>query len=146
MSDRAPRSVSPGVTRSMRANRSRDTKPELALRKILHSRGLRYRVDHAPIHGVRRRADVVFTRLRIAVFVDGCFWHGCPEHATVPKSNADYWVPKLQRNIERDRETDAVLMSQGWSVLRIWEHVPSAEAADRVAAEAVRRRLENDGD
>jgi DNA mismatch endonuclease (patch repair protein) len=118
----------------------------LALRKILHSRGLRYRVDHAPIPGVRRRADVVFTRLRIAVFVDGCFWHGCPEHATVPKSNADYWVPKLQRNIERDRETDAVLMSHGWSVLRIWEHVPSAEAADRVAAEVIRRRLENDGD
>lgn len=146
MIDRAPRSVSPGVTRSMRANRSRDTKPELALRKILHSRGLRYRVDHAPMPGLRRRADVVFTRLRIAVFVDGCFWHGCPEHATVPRSNADYWVPKLQRNIERDRETDAVLLSRGWSVIRIWEHVPSEEAADRVVAEVVRRRLENDGD
>ncbi len=144
MSDRAPRSVSPGVTRSMRANRRRDTKPELALRKILHSRGMRYRVDHAPIPGLRRRADVVFTRSRIAVFVDGCFWHGCPEHATVPKSNADYWVPKLQRNIERDRETDAVLMSHGWSVLRIWEHVPSVEAADRVEAEVIRRRLEKD--
>jgi DNA mismatch endonuclease (patch repair protein) len=146
MSDRAPRSVSPGVTRSMRANRSRDTKPELALRKILHSRGLRYRVDHAPMPGLRRRADVVFTRLRIAVFVDGCFWHGCPEHATVPRSNADYWVPKLQRNIERDRETDTVLLSHGWSVIRIWEHVPSEEAADRVVAEVVRRRLENNGD
>lgn len=126
----------------MRANKSRDTQPELALRRILHLRGMRYRVDHAPIPGLRRRADVVFTRLRIAVFVDGCFWHGCPEHATVPRTNTDYWTPKLQRNIERDRDTDAILMLHRWSVLRIWEHVPSTAAADRVVAEVIRRRLE----
>ena len=93
---------SDGVACSMRANRRRDTSPELALRRILHARGLRYRVDFAPLPTMRRRrADIVFTRQRLAVFVDGCFWHGCPEHATFPQRNADYWLPKLARNRER---------------------------------------------
>ena len=118
----------------MRGNRRRDTAPELAVRRLLHAAGLRYRVDFAPIGG-RRRADIVFSRRRVAVFIDGCFWHGCPLHATVPKSNTDYWIPKLERNVERDRETDSLLIEAGWCVLRYWEHEePSAIAAAVAAA------------
>jgi DNA mismatch endonuclease (patch repair protein) len=123
----------------MRSNRRRDTHPELALRRLLHARGLRYRVD-ALVRTARRlvRPDVVFTRRRLAVFVDGCFWHQCPEHGTRPKDPTGYWTPKLQRNVERDAQTTEALEAEGWSVLRIWEHVPAAEAAmivvDRLAA------------
>ncbi len=125
----------------MKANRARDTSPELAVRRLLHAIGLRYRVDYPPLGG-RRRADIVFTRQRIAVFIDGCFWHGCPEHATLPKANADYWLPKLQRNIVRDRETDELLRDSGWTVLRFWEHEASADVA-RAIADAVRTRVES---
>lgn len=106
----------------MLSNRRRDTKPELAVRRALHSAGFRYRVDHRPSLELRTRADIVFTRQRIAVFIDGCFWHGCPVHATLPKRNSDYWVPKLQRNVERDLETTSRLETLGWVVLRFWEH------------------------
>lgn len=109
-------------------NRRRDTKPELAVRSLIHRAGLRYRVDFAPLGG-RRRADIVFSRLRIAVFIDGCFWHSCPTHGTVPASNSDYWIPKLARNMARDRETDALLATAGWTVLRIWEHIAPVDAA-----------------
>jgi DNA mismatch endonuclease (patch repair protein) len=117
----------------MRGNRRRDTGPELALRKLLHAQGLRYRVD-APIRTARRlvRPDVVFTRRKLAVFVDGCFWHQCPEHGTRPKDPTGYWTPKLQRNVERDLETTAALQDEGWIVLRIWEHVPALDAASAV--------------
>lgn len=117
----------------MLANRRRDTSPELAVRRLIHAAGLRYRVDFAPLGG-RRRADIVFTRRRIAVFIDGCFWHGCPEHATYPKRNSDYWLPKLERNIERDRETDLLLSGAGWTVLRFWEHESPGSVANRIAA------------
>jgi DNA mismatch endonuclease, patch repair protein len=110
----------------------RDTKPELALRRELWRRGLRYRVDVAPIRGQRRRADLVFTRSKVAVYVDGCFWHSCPVHATLPKSNREWWVAKLAANVERDRDTDARLQDAGWVVVRVWEHEAVAEAADRV--------------
>lgn len=124
----------------MQANRSRDTSPELAVRRLLHAAGLRYRVDYAPLGG-RRRADIVFTRQRIAVFIDGCFWHGCPEHASYPRANADYWLPKLRRNAERDRETDALLVGAEWTVLRFWEHESASVAAADIArrVEAARR-------
>ncbi|WP_144783761.1 very short patch repair endonuclease [Microbacterium sp. BH-3-3-3] len=105
----------------MVAHRRRDTYPKLAVRRNLHALGLRYRADFAPLGG-RRRANIVFTRQRTAVFIDGCFWHGCPDHATIPKSNTAYWVPKLRRNIERDRETVSSLRAAGWTVLRYWEH------------------------
>ncbi|MFC4827599.1 very short patch repair endonuclease [Agromyces aurantiacus] len=123
---------SDGVRKSMVANRRRDSGPELLVRKRLFAAGLRYRVDYAPLGG-RRRADIVFTRRRVAVFIDGCFWHGCPVHATIPKRNTDYWAPKLLRNIERDRETDRALHSAGWTVLRYWEH----EDVDAVAASVI---------
>ncbi|MDP8942666.1 MAG: very short patch repair endonuclease [Actinomycetota bacterium] len=116
-----------------RANRRRDTSPERALRSELHHRGLRFRVDHpVPTPARRIRADIAFARARIAVFVDGCFWHSCPEHGTMPKGNAAYWARKLTENIERDRRTNAALTEAGWTALRIWEHVPAEEAADMI--------------
>jgi len=129
---RVPIPSSPDVSARMSRQRRRDTEPELLLRRELHRRGMRFRVD-APIPGLpRRRADVVFTRARIAVFVDGCFWHGCPEHATQPASNAQWWATKLTRNVERDRETDEHLRATGWTVLRFWEHADMAAASAAV--------------
>ena len=113
------------------------------MRYVLHARGYRYRVDYAPLKGFKRRADVVFTRPKIAIFVDGCFWHGCPTHATLPKSNAEYWLPKLARNIERDRDTDAVLAASGWTVLRFWEHDPPDVMVEAVIAEIGRHPRRN---
>jgi DNA mismatch endonuclease (patch repair protein) len=119
------------VSAVMRGNKKRDTRPELALRRALHARGLRYRVDYALGFG-RRRADIAFTRRRVVVFVDGCFWHCCPEHGTTPRANVAYWEPKLRRNVERDHETDARLRETGWSVVRIWEHEPVSKAVERI--------------
>jgi DNA mismatch endonuclease (patch repair protein) len=117
----------------------RDTKVELAVRRAVWWRGLRYTVDVAPLPGSRRRADLVFTKARVAVFVDGCFWHGCPIHATAPKSNAAWWEEKLATNVRRDRDTDARLADAGWLAVRVWEHEDPDEAADRIEG-AVRAR------
>ena len=124
----------------MQGNRSRDTAPELAIRRLLHAMGLRYRVATRPLAGVRRTADIVFGPAHVAVFVDGCFWHGCPEHSSVPKTNTDYWQPKLQRNAERDRETDRLLTASGWLAIRVWEHEDPGKAARRIARAVARRR------
>lgn len=129
----------PAVRRSMQGNRRRDTKPEVAVRRLVHAAGLRYRVDFKPLKLLNRRADMVFPRLKIAVFVDGCFWHGCPKHHTVAESNAVYWAEKVRRNQQRDRHTDQVLESDGWVVLRAWEHEPPEDVAERVI-DAVRAR------
>lgn len=129
--------VSTDAARSvMRANVRRDTRPELAVRRLLHAAGLRYRVD-VPLLASdrRRRADIVFTRRRVAIFIDGCFWHGCPAHFVAPRSNADYWGPKIARNRERDFETTARLEAEGWLVLRFWEHeAPQSVAVEIIAA------------
>lgn len=126
---------SPATSKVMRGNRRRDTVPELALRSELHRRGRRFRVDHpVPASGVRARPDIVFPRQRIAVYVDGCFWHRCPTHGTEPRANSDYWKPKLDANVARDRRVTEVLCAAGWRVLRIWAHVPPAEAARIVEA------------
>ncbi|UXF67771.1 very short patch repair endonuclease [Rhodococcus qingshengii] len=122
----------PATSARMSAQRRRDTKPEIALRRELHRRGLRYFVDRAPVKGVRRRADLVFPRRNVAVFVDGCFWHSCPQHATFPKNNAQWWTDKLAANVVRDRDTDARLAEQGWTVIRVWEHEDPLVAAERV--------------
>jgi DNA mismatch endonuclease (patch repair protein) len=111
---------------------TRNTAPELALRRELHRRGLRYRIAYRPLPGLRTTADIVFTRQRLAVYVDGCFWHSCPEHATTPASNRDWWIEKLRRNRERDREIDETLSRNGWRVVRIWEHEEMAAAAEKV--------------
>jgi len=131
----------------MRGNRRRDTSPELAVRRIVFAEGLRYRVDFAPGVNKRRRADLVFTRLRLVFFIDGCFWHGCELHSKPPKTNSDYWGPKLGGNMERDRETDRQLRDAGWAVYRYWEHDgPAYIAANiirvvRVAADAAAEAL-----
>ncbi|MGN0039706.1 MULTISPECIES: very short patch repair endonuclease [unclassified Rhodococcus (in: high G+C Gram-positive bacteria)] len=117
----------------MSRQRRRDTAPEVALRRELHRRGLRFYVDRAPLPGVRRRADLVFPRRRVAVYVDGCFWHRCPLHATDPKNNAEWWADKLAGNVERDRDTDSRLAAAGWTVIRVWEHEDPITAATRVA-------------
>lgn len=125
----------------MRSNRRRDTKPELKIRRRLHASGFRYRVDFRLESDLRVNADIVFTRARVAVFIDGCFWHGCPLHATTPKTNSQYWIPKLARNAERDRTSEAALRQKGWLVLRYWEHQDPEEVADSIAA-VVRRTAE----
>ncbi|MDC9834947.1 very short patch repair endonuclease [Rhizobium binxianense] len=109
----------------------RDNQRERSLRAELHRRGLRYRL-HRRIEGTRRTIDFAFIGLKIAVFVDGCFWHGCPEHGTWPKTNADWWRAKIEANIQRDRDTDYRLREAGWRVMRIWEHEDIATAANRI--------------
>jgi DNA mismatch endonuclease (patch repair protein) len=123
----------------MQRTKRRDTPAELALRSALHRRGHRFRVDH-PLPGLRRRADLVFTRDRLAVFVDGCFWHACPEHATWPKTNEGWWRDKILGNVARDRDTNERLARMGWAVERVWEHEKPSEAADRVEATLLRLR------
>ena len=110
----------------MRAIRRTDTKPELALRRALHRLGYRYRKDcRLDLDaGQRVRPDIAFTARKVAVFVDGCFWHACPDHGSKPTVNEGYWTPKLVRNVERDRAADAALEQAGWRVVRLWEHVP----------------------
>ncbi|HVT64289.1 MAG TPA: very short patch repair endonuclease [Mycobacteriales bacterium] len=139
-----PTPSSKAASNRMRANRPRDTGPELAVRRELHGRGMRYRVDHAPVPGVRRRADVVFPHLRIAVFIDGCFWHGCAQHGTGhrAKANASFWRDKIAANQKRDLDTDRRLREAGWMVIRVWEHEPPGDAADRVIEAVVRRRTQ----
>jgi len=121
----------------MQSNRGRDTKPELALRRAVHARGLRYFVNRRPIRIVRRTADMVFPSVKVAVFLDGCFWHGCPRHHTVAKTNADYWAAKVIQNRARDAETDRLLQEAGWKVLRFWEH-EDPEVAAGVVVEVLR--------
>lgn len=116
----------------MLANRGRDTKPEMALRRALHAAGYRYRVDTKPLANLNRRADLVFTKRQVAVFVHGCYWHGCPDHYTVPKRNADFWSQKVVRNRQRDAETVTCLSEAGWDVVVVWEHEPVHEALERV--------------
>lgn len=128
-----PEPTDAAVSKRMRQNRRRDSRAELSLRSELHRRGLRFRVDMALRVGGRHiRPDVVFTRARIAVFVDGCFWHCCPEHGNQPRANTDYWGPKLARNVARDRAVDAALNNAGWEVMRAWEHELPSAVADRV--------------
>jgi len=123
----------------MTGQRRRDTQPELALRRGLWARGLRYRVDYRVLPELRRRADLAFVGPRVAVFVDGCFWHRCPDHGSTPRVNREWWVAKLDKNVERDRDTDARLRAEDWVVVRVWEHEDPADAVARVQR-AVRAR------
>lgn len=131
--------TSPATRKSMQSNRSRDTKPELALRKQLHALGLRFRVCARPIPGVRRTADVVFRSALVAVEVRGCFWHGCPEHYRAPSANSGYWSEKVQRNQRRDAENEQRLRDEGWLLVTVWEHEDPIEAGRRIA-DIVRQR------
>ncbi|HEU0238941.1 MAG TPA: very short patch repair endonuclease [Micromonosporaceae bacterium] len=125
---------SPATRVIMSSNRPRDTKPEIALRSAVHSRGLRYKVAAKPVPGLRRSADLVFAGPRVAVYLDGCFWHGCPDHYRASTRNNEFWTKKVEATRERDRQTTDLLAAAGWTVVRVWEHEDPAEAADRVEA------------
>lgn len=127
-----PRASSPDALARMKAAKRRDTKPELLLRSALHRAGYRFRVDVAIGPLTRRRADIVLARHRVVVFVDGCFWHGCPRHASWPKANAAWWRAKILANRARDRDTDTRLRAAGWTVIRVWEHETVEAAAARI--------------
>lgn len=135
-----PAASSETVRKRMQSTPQRDTPAELRIRKLLHADGLRYSVDSKPLEDSPRRADVVFRRARVAVFVDGCFWHGCPEHGTWPKANEQFWRAKILANMERDANTNDRLRDRGWVVIRVWEHQDPAAAATRIARR-VRSRL-----
>ncbi|WP_211300587.1 very short patch repair endonuclease [Nocardia fluminea] len=125
----------------MRANRRRDTGPELALRSSLRALGLGYRVDARPLPELGRRADIVFIGARVAVFCDGCYWHGCPEHYRPARANSAFWSSKIDGNRARDRDTDDRLTDAGWIAIRVWEHEDPHDAADRIADVVVARRM-----
>jgi DNA mismatch endonuclease (patch repair protein) len=127
--DRRPVPLSAAVSGQMKRMRRASTKPELLIRQELHRRGLRFRVNHPALPG---RPDITFTRARLAVFVDGCFWHQCPQHGVMPKHNREWWQAKLCRNIERDREKDAALSELGWQVRRFWEHEDPGTVAEEI--------------
>jgi DNA mismatch endonuclease (patch repair protein) len=124
----------------MQSNKGRDTEPELALRRAVHALGLRYRVSARPLASVRRTADLVFTTEKVAVFLDGCFWHGCLTHHTVAAANARFWADKVKDNRTRDRDTDSQLVAAGWVSVRIWEHEDPIQAAERIHALVHARR------
>jgi DNA mismatch endonuclease (patch repair protein) len=129
-----PAASSAGVAARMSKQARAHTEPEVLLRKLLHAAGLRYRVN-LPVPGMKRRTiDVAFTRAKVAVFVDGCFWHSCPQHATFPAANKDWWAEKLAGNVARDAATTQHLTELGWRVIRVWEHEAPTEVAQRVAA------------
>lgn len=124
---------SPETSRRMAKVRQKGTNAEIALRRELYRGGLRYRIDYQVMKKPRRVADVAFPRLKIAIFVDGCFWHGCPEHATWPKQNGEFWREKIEANRHRDADTNLRLLDAGWTVLRFWEHESPTRAAEIVA-------------
>ncbi|MGW4476440.1 very short patch repair endonuclease [Nonomuraea sp. NPDC004354] len=130
-----PAPLDEGRSRNMQANRRSNTKPEVALRSALHRMGFRYRKDLRLDFGeVKVRPDIVFTAKKVAIFVDGCFWHVCPEHGRYPTTNEWYWAPKLRRNMERDQRVNTALAAAGWQVVRLWEHEPLTTAVAAVVA------------
>lgn len=135
-----PAASSETVRARMSKQRRRDTQPEVRVRRILHARGIRFRIDVRPEPDLRCKADILWRSLRLAVFVDGCFWHGCPDHATRPKANAEWWAHKLDGNRLRDRRTDSELAARGWMVLRFWEHEDSVAVADAICSHLEQRR------
>ncbi|WP_240192867.1 very short patch repair endonuclease [Glycomyces sp. YM15] len=135
-----PAPVSENTRTIMRANKSKDTKPERLLRSAVHARGLRYRIHHRPVTDLRRTADLVFTRAKVAVFVDGCFWHGCPEHYRPAQRNSEFWNTKIETNMRRDSDTRQKLEDAGWLVIRVWEHEPVEAAADLILERVDARR------
>lgn len=129
-----PGASSEAALQRMKRQRTFDTLPELELRRSLHKLGLRFRVNTTVVTGVRRRADVIFGKYRVAVFVDGCFWHGCPRHGTWPKANSAFWQAKIRANQKRDADTNQKLLGEGWTVVRVWERADLRVAAARIAA------------
>lgn len=127
-----PKPSSDVAIKRMKAVKPKDTYPEKILRSELHKRGLRFKIDKKPIEKLNRRADIVFISARVAVFVDGCFWHGCPIHGTKPKANSEFWEMKIKRNKARDEDTTNKLEAAGWKVIRVWEHENLKEFAKTI--------------
>jgi DNA mismatch endonuclease (patch repair protein) len=137
---RYPFPSSAAVSAVMRANRKRDTGPEVRLRSLLHRDGFRFRANaEVSVPGLHVRADIVFRRQKVAVFVDGCFWHSCRWHGTRPRVNTHYWLPKLSRIVARDHKVKDLLTRAGWRVVRVWEHLPTDRAADLIRRSLVIR-------
>ena len=136
-----PSPSSEAALKRMRAAKPRDTAPEKALRSALFRKGMRFRVDQKPIKELNRKADIVFRTTKVAVFVDGCFWHGCPIHGTQAKANAEFWKNKIRQNQDRDADTNKSLKKIGWKVIRVWEHENPEKAAKRISSIIVKRRL-----
>jgi DNA mismatch endonuclease (patch repair protein) len=129
---RVPPPSSAAALRRMQAAKPKDTVPEKAIRSAIHRRGLRYRVDAKPLKELNRRADIIFRSIKVAVFIDGCFWHGCPIHGTQAKANAEFWRVKIRQNRERDADTNKRLEEAGWKVIRIWEHEDPEDASEKI--------------
>jgi len=134
-----PAPSSEAALKRMQAARPRDTAPEKALRSSLHNRGLRFRVDQKIIKELNRKADIVFRSAKVAVFVDGCFWHGCPVHGTQAKANAEFWKNKIKHNQARDLDTNVQLKKAGWSVVRVWEHEALEKVSQKIYSIVVKR-------
>ncbi|MFB7893499.1 very short patch repair endonuclease [Microbacterium sp. NPDC056044] len=130
---------SEAARRTMQGNHSRDTRAELAVRRLVHAAGLRYLVNARPEADLRRTADILFRGSKVAVFIDGCYWHGCPDHFKPPATNVAYWSAKIARNHERDLDTTARLEARGWRVLRIWEHEDPEVAAKQISSAVTQR-------
>ena len=138
--NKAPPPSSEAALSRMKAAKPKDTAPEMALRSEIHRRGFRYRVDTRPLKELNRRADIVFRPTKVAVFVDGCFWHGCPILGTQSKANAEFWQAKIQQNRERDADTNRKLEEAGWKVIRVWEHENLEDVAEMICAIIRERR------
>jgi len=137
---RNPKPSSDAALKRMKAAKPKDTAPEMALRSALHKKGLRFRIDVKPIKELNRKADIVFRHVKVAIFVDGCFWHGCPIHGTQAKANAEFWALKIKQNQERDKDTVIRLEAAGWRVIRVWEHEDPEEIAQEIYDIVVKRK------
>lgn len=137
---RNPKPSSDAALKRMKAAKPKDTAPEMALRSVLHKKGLRFRIDVKPIQELNRKADIVFRHAKVAIFVDGCFWHGCPIHGTQAKANAEFWAMKIKQNQERDKDTVFRLEAAGWRVIRVWEHEDPEEIAQEIYDIVVKRK------
>lgn len=135
-----PAPSSEAALKRMQAAKPRDTAPEKALRSSLHNRGLRFRVDQKIIKDLNRKADIVFRSAKVAVFVDGCFWHGCPIHGTSAKANAKFWKNKIERNQARDLDTNSRLKKAGWRIVRVWEHEDPEKTSQKILRLIVKRK------
>jgi DNA mismatch endonuclease, patch repair protein len=136
-----PRASAPSVRQRMQTTGRRDTPPELRVRSLLHRNGYRFRVDVSPVSATRSRADIVFPRLKFAIYIDGCFWHGCAQHGTWPKANGDWWRHKIETNRNRDVANTTILMRSGWTVIRVWEHEDPDIVVETIIA-ALRSRMQ----
>ena len=136
-----PKASSESALRRMQTVKSKNTAPEMTLRSLIYDKGFRYRIDARPLRELNRRADIVFRTVKVAVYVDGCFWHGCPIHGTQAKANAEFWSFKIKQNQERDIDTIKHLRKAGWKVIRVWEHEDPVKASEKICRVISKRQI-----